>query len=257
VFEQKPQLALQIMKHFFAKIEKLRQLEGPVSPWQEVVDASLLWRLCVRPELMEYLYARCEEQSSELDAGDPDATARATLYTLLCETNYIEQDHPVLPLSANSDRYPIMSERRIIAEGQPLDYFAIAARDPKEATRRMIRYYAGLQVDMRRDYRHFYVVHTEPFATCVRTWKQDVQTIADVIDPERCVAELSTIMVKGDGKSLFDFHERHMPALNSLSIADTSVGQVAQVQREQVTDSQMSMEDGEVRLSIEEGGLVP
>ena len=72
VFEQKPQLAHNIVKLFFAKIEQLRKLDGPVSPWQEVDDARLLWRLCVRPELMEYLYLKCEDNSAELAAGNPD-----------------------------------------------------------------------------------------------------------------------------------------------------------------------------------------
>lgn len=72
VFEQKPQLALKIIDLFFAKIELLRNLDGPVSPWQEVHDACVLWRLCVRPEFMEYLYDRCEERSAELAAGNLD-----------------------------------------------------------------------------------------------------------------------------------------------------------------------------------------
>lgn len=72
VFEQRPQLALGIVKLFFAKIEQLRSLDGPVSLWQEVHDACLLWRLCVRPELMEYLYQKCENNAAKLAAGDPD-----------------------------------------------------------------------------------------------------------------------------------------------------------------------------------------
>lgn len=72
VFEQKPQLALSIVKLFFAKIDLLRSLDGPIVAWQEVDDACLLWRLCVRPELMEYLYQKCEDNASELAAGDPD-----------------------------------------------------------------------------------------------------------------------------------------------------------------------------------------
>lgn len=72
VFEEKPQLALNIIKLFFAKIEQLRGLDGPVSPWKEVDNACLLWRLCVRPELMEYLYLKCQDNSAELAAGNPD-----------------------------------------------------------------------------------------------------------------------------------------------------------------------------------------
>lgn len=72
VFEQKPQLALSIVKLFFAKIKQLRSLDGPISPWLEVADACLLWRLCVRPELMEYLYIKCKDNLAELQAGNPD-----------------------------------------------------------------------------------------------------------------------------------------------------------------------------------------
>ena len=72
VFETKPQLALEIVKLFFAKIQNLRGCAGPLAPWQEVDDASLLWRLCVRPELMEYLLQRCEDHAIALNAGDAD-----------------------------------------------------------------------------------------------------------------------------------------------------------------------------------------
>lgn len=72
VFDQKPHLALSIVKQFFAKIEKLRGLDGPASPWLEVHDACLLWRLCVRPELMESLFQKCEENSAQLAAQSPD-----------------------------------------------------------------------------------------------------------------------------------------------------------------------------------------
>jgi chromo domain-containing protein 1 len=72
VFEEKPQLALSIIKLFFAKIEKLRRLDGPVSPWHVVADACLLWRLCVRPELMDYLYQKCADNATELAAEHPD-----------------------------------------------------------------------------------------------------------------------------------------------------------------------------------------
>jgi len=67
----------------------------------------------------------------------------------------------------------------------------------------MIRYYAGLQVDMRRDYRHFYVVHTEPMASYVKDWKQEIQTIAEVITPEQCIKELK----KSGQDSMFNFFE--------------------------------------------------
>ncbi|CAN9359619.1 unnamed protein product [Alternaria sp. RS040] len=206
VFDTKPQLALEIVKLFFAKIVSLRGRAGPLAPWQEVDDASLLWRLCVRPELMEYLFQRCEDHAMDVNAGDVDMQSCAKLYSLLADTNYIEQDDPVVPLSAVADKYPILSERRAIAECEPVDYFNTVARSKEAANLNMIRYYAGLQVDMRRDYRHFYVVHTEPKAKYVQEWKQEIQTIADVITPEQCINE----MLKDGQDSMFDFYERFM-----------------------------------------------
>lgn len=72
VFEQTLQLALEIIRLFFDKIEQLRKLDGPASPWLEVSDACLLWRICVRPELMEYLYLKCKDNEAELEAENPD-----------------------------------------------------------------------------------------------------------------------------------------------------------------------------------------
>ena len=72
VFETQPRLALQIIKLFFAKITNLKKLADPLAPWQEVDDASLFWRLCVRPELMEYLLQKCEDHAIDLDAGNAD-----------------------------------------------------------------------------------------------------------------------------------------------------------------------------------------
>lgn len=72
VFEQKPQLALSIVNLFVAKIEQLRRFDGPGSWWLRVDDAYLLWRLCVRPELMEHLYSKCRDNPEQLAAGNPD-----------------------------------------------------------------------------------------------------------------------------------------------------------------------------------------
>lgn len=94
-----------------------------------------------------------------------------------------------------------MSERRTAAEGQPLDYFNRLANSMEDATTAVLRIYADLQVSLRRNYRHFYVVHTEPDGKLAQNWKSRVHTIAEVITPERCVEELS----KASKESLFDF----------------------------------------------------
>lgn len=233
VFEKKPRLALSIVKLFFAKIEHLRSLDGAVSPWHEVDDALILWRLCVRPELMEHLMEKCEQRAKDLDAGDPDMVALAQLYTLFSDTKYIEQDTPMAPLSNAPDKYPIVSERRIIAEEQPVDYFNTLAHSQEKANLHMIRYFAGLQIDMRRDYRHFFVVHTEPSAPCVKEWMSEIQTIADVITPEQCIAELE----KDGSVSMFDFWERYMREKEVKPVSTKAP----------VVDSQYSIEEGEIR----------
>lgn len=106
-----------------------------------------------------------------------------------------------------SDKFPILSERRVIAEEEPMDYFNTLSRSQEAANLHMIRHFAGLQIDLRRDYRHFFVVHTEPSAPCVQQWKDEIQTIAEVITPEKCEVEL----LKSSDRSMFDFCEQYMP----------------------------------------------
>ncbi|KAA8620471.1 hypothetical protein TUN199_04250 [Pyrenophora tritici-repentis] len=203
VFEKKPQLALKIIQLFCAKVTRLRNQK---SITDEADDSDLLWRLCVRPELMEYLLKHCEDHEKELEAGDDALQSRAKLYTLLAETEYIDQDDPTTPLSLIPDNFPILSERRDIADTQPVDYFGALARSPQAANLNMIRYYAGLQIDLRRDFRHFFVVHTEPSAPYVHRWIEEIQTIAAVITPEQCVQEFE----KDERDSMFDFCERFL-----------------------------------------------
>ena len=131
----------------------------------------------------------------------------AELYELLTTTNYIEQDIHKEPLSAIQDKFPILSERREIAEEYPVDYFNTVKRSQDQANLHMLRYYSAIQTDLRRDYRHFYVVHTEPSAPCVQQWTQELQTIAEVMTPEQCVNELS----QPSADSKFDFLDLAMP----------------------------------------------
>jgi chromo domain-containing protein 1 len=64
VFEQQPQQALRLIELFFVKIERCRQVDGPVDPWKRVDDGCLLWRLGVRPELMQSIYDKVMEEES-------------------------------------------------------------------------------------------------------------------------------------------------------------------------------------------------
>ena len=104
------------------------------------------------------------------------------------------------------DKYPILSERRIMAESEPMWYFSTRARSRTAANLNMVRYYAGLQVALRRDYRHFFVVHPQPQAGYVQQWRQEIQTIAEVLTPRQCLEELT----KESECSMFDFCERFM-----------------------------------------------
>lgn len=99
---------------------------------------------------------------------------------------------------------------------QPVDYFATLARSREAANLNMIRYYAGLQVDLRRDFRHFFVVHTEPSAPYVHRWMEEIQTIGAVMTPEQCVEEL----VKDERTSMFDFCQRFLQAFQVESDQD-------------------------------------
>jgi chromo domain-containing protein 1 len=209
VFETKPRLALDIVKLFLARIAKLRPAKGSETPWQDVDNINLHWRLCVRPELMEYIYEKCEEQSEALDAGDPDVQARAELYTLLSDTNYIEQDSPVVPLSLKADKYPIMSECRDVADEEPVAYFRSLAQSREKANLRMIRFYAGLHVDSRRDYRHFYIVHTDCSGPSVEQWQREVQTLTGIMTPEECIKELSKDGADAIDQKI-DFYEHYL-----------------------------------------------
>jgi chromo domain-containing protein 1 len=48
-------------------------------------------------------------------------------------TNYVEQDLHKEPLSMIQDKYPILSERREIAEEHPVDYFNTLEQSQDEA----------------------------------------------------------------------------------------------------------------------------
>jgi len=121
---------------------------------------------------------------------------------LLHVNSCIERDCTPESLTMIPDKYPIMSERRKIAQLPSLDYFNVVAKSQEDANTSMIGYYAALQSnDLRRHYRNFYVVHTEPGASCAQYWKDTIHNISDVITPERCAEELE----KPSKDSLFDF----------------------------------------------------
>ncbi|XP_014561977.1 hypothetical protein COCVIDRAFT_85180 [Bipolaris victoriae FI3] len=206
VFDKEPQVALKIIELFLAKVEELKQIKGLPNAGGQVETANLLWRLCVRPELMKYLFDYCKKYEDRLDSGDAEMQSRARLYTLLSDTRYIEQDYPSEPLSRIMGKFPILSERRVIADSEPVAYFKTVKRDAAAANLNMMRYYAGLHVDLRRDYRHFFLVHTDPRAGVVQQWRDEMQTIGRVMSAWQCVQELE----KESRVSMIDFYERFM-----------------------------------------------
>jgi chromo domain-containing protein 1 len=204
VFEETPHLALQIIKLFIAKVDRVRRPKG--SKDAELLD--LYWRLGVRPELMEYLFHKCKKQSTEVDAGEPAALARAQLYQLLDDTDYIMQDHSHQPLPANWDAFPIMSEPRVIAEGDSIEYWDALTRSREEANWRMVRFYAELHLELRRSYRYYYVVHTDGLAPQAQQWKHEMQNITNVITPQQFIEELSKRGRDEGQQKVFEFYER-------------------------------------------------
>ncbi|KAF2640478.1 hypothetical protein P280DRAFT_507175 [Massarina eburnea CBS 473.64] len=216
VFVKKPQLALKIIELFLAKIEACRQVTGPADPDKYVNDGCLLWRLAVRPEFMKTVYDTVEEQSAYYSATHPDQQARIKIYEILSTTGYIEQDdldnadindpyfvHPVRP----DDYFPIISERRDIMEEM---YYASPSSDQPVpfANTKMVEYFGGMLNSLRKEYRHYFVVHTEPNSVVARDWKKRIAVVDEVLSPEQCVREF-----EGPAKgNRFEFYEWAFPA---------------------------------------------
>lgn len=100
------------------------------------------------------------------------------------------------------DKFPILSHRRELAEDPTINYFNLLESSQEEANTQMIGHFAAIHsAFLRRDYRYFYVVHTEPKAKCAEQWRAEIHTITDIITPERCVEELT----KPSKESLLDF----------------------------------------------------
>jgi chromo domain-containing protein 1 len=189
VFEKTPQEALRIIQLFLEKVERCRAVTGPAyDPWRSpaLQNGCLLWRLAVRPEFMEWTYQWCEEHEKELEAGDPDAQARAKIYELLSNPEYIEQDNqqnnPERWKPRPDDYYPIISERREVMQEY---FYALECGDKEEPMRGQVELFAGTVNALRRDYRHFCVVHTEPGEV---DWRKRWQNIDEVMTPAQCIS---------------------------------------------------------------------
>jgi chromo domain-containing protein 1 len=204
VFMKKPEEALKIFELFIAKIESCRHVAGPIDPGKRVDDGCLLWRLAVRPELMQALYDKFEAHEAEIEAGDPFYVSLLQLYELLSKTKYIEQEEPRIPIHRPDDYFPIISERYTSMEEF---YYPALTTSQSLANTRMIEYFGGMLIDLRQYYRQYFVVHTEPNGSDAKDWKERIQNIDEVMSPEKIVKEFEA-EAKGNR---FEFYEWAFP----------------------------------------------
>ena len=83
-------------------------------------------------------------------------------------------------------------------------YYPALSTSQSLANTRMIEYFSGMVVDQRRDYRQFFVVHTEPYGKDAKEWKERVQNIDDVLSPKRFIEEFEK-EAKGNRFEFYDW----------------------------------------------------
>ena len=140
--------------------------------------------------------------------------SRAQLYKLLTERPYIEQDRPDPEddyYTRRPDAYwPIISERKevsiVLDNPDSSDaYYNCLSRSQAEANDYQVRMTADTVMGNRREYRHFFVVHTEPDKV---NWKIRWQHLDKVMTIEECIEELEKPSAKGN---LIDFWSWRFP----------------------------------------------
>lgn len=206
VFANAPREALRIVRLFIDKVNKCRALEWGISKdvdyldnTTSVKDAGLVWRLVVRPELMDWTFRTYEAQEGrEIES---DSQARYALYELLTQNPYIYQDDGKEFDGMPTDYYPIMSEHRDCAG----PYYEVREKDGVAALNDfMVENTAREIIRLRREYRHLYVITTEPEKV---DWAEKWKNIGEVMTPKRCIEELE----KDSQESVFNFHEWDLP----------------------------------------------
>ncbi|ORY18027.1 hypothetical protein BCR34DRAFT_380955 [Clohesyomyces aquaticus] len=214
VFTKQPQHALRIIQLFFDRIKACCVADNPPDEHRLPKDGLLLWRLAVRPDFMEAVYQWCSPDEENLD---PDSLAQRsrTLYKLLSSSGFIPEDEvePSIYAHLPEDYFPIMS---LPGAWKP-DFFPALKRSGAEANDVMVEFYAQWMIDHARDYRHFFVVHTEPQSS---GWMEKWAHLDEVMTPEKCI-EYLRMPTKG---ARFDFMEWAAPRKGSAGAGDVVMG---------------------------------
>lgn len=222
VFIQTPFEAYKIVTWFLGKVAKCQPCNGLQEQREESScdnhGPPLLWRLGTQPELMKMMWEWLVAHAADLEANEPVATwyvtrfesrsypslttaSRANLYQLLllesgCVDSEEHRDFLVRPDQV--DYWPIMSERQ---EHVDEYYAALEQGNQVEANRQQVKLYSEMMIDQARDYRHYFVVHTEPDRV---DWHEQWQHIEEIMTPEKCVEYIQQ-PAKGNRFDFFDW----------------------------------------------------
>jgi chromo domain-containing protein 1 len=100
---------------------------------------------------------------------------------LLSSCHFIEQDGPKpYYMICPDDYWAIISEQKRESDL----YYDALEKGQTEANRAQVAYWSQIMVQLRRDYRSFFVVHTEPSKV---DWQEQLQHIDEIMTPEKCI----------------------------------------------------------------------
>ncbi|KAF2742168.1 hypothetical protein M011DRAFT_472483 [Sporormia fimetaria CBS 119925] len=175
VFERTPEEALKILHLFDHKLH--------TNPHYSIVNPNIRWRLAVQPCLEDNMYRWMEANEDAINEGDPDAGLFAKITLRLVNLHNKYDNASKHPISMQPDDYYSILEM----EGQK-EYLKILKGDgPLAANTMQVKYWIDKFMKWRREYRHCFVVHTEPEET---DWQSQWPIIDEVITPAKCVEYL-------------------------------------------------------------------
>lgn len=163
------------------------------------------------------------------------------LYNLLSDCNYIEhnQDASEPYVMLPDDYWPIISERDIVSDA----YYEALKCSQMEANNEQVGLYAGTVVELRRMYRHYFVVHTEPTKV---DWKTRWLHLDEVLTPEKCIEYLEKPPAKGNRIDFQSWRFPEKPAENPKATSPETPGQEdRQEDRSNTAGSPMVFSDSE------------